>query len=1010
MNILPRSHSNFALIFPDMAGVRLGRFFAGMLAFVLWTAAARAQSSAAAPTFSPGGGTYTSGQTVAITTSTGGASIRYTTDGSTPTETNGTLYSGPLNINVTTTLQAIAYETGYTDSPVASATYTINPPISLSGVRLWLKADDPAITLNNGNVKIWPDRSSNGGNDATQLTGANQPALVANAVNGRPVVRFNGTSSWMSLPNFMNGDTTGGELFVVVKAAQAVPSNASCAWQFGGANSGEYYTNTVGAIYDDFGSTTRTNEGVPSIPVNQYNVYNVSADNSSWTARMNGQLLFTRSSNQVGFNTAPTIGLPSVPFYFNGDIAEIIVYDHKLSDADRAAVGAYCTAKYALPIPPPSVPTGLTAVVVSPTQVNLSWTQAATTGITYTIERSQNGGSYSVIGQVTDGSSYFDSGLVANTTYSYQIEASDYAGSSGYGTQQSVTTPGTGTDFPTSGMRLWLKADDGPVITAKGVSIWQDRTPGADGSNNATQLTGANQPALVTAATDSTVPNGRPVVRFNGTSSYLTLPNFMNGDTTSGELFVVVKAAQAVPTNPRCAWQFGGSGSPSYYPHSNGSVYDDFGSTTRTDIGVPSIPVNQYNLYNVSADNTSWTARMNGVLLSQSASNQVAFNSAPTLGYWTNGTSTYYFNGDIAEVVVYGRMLSDAERASVQTYLYDKYFQPAAAPTFNPASGTYFNAQIVTITSATNGATIRYTTDGSPPTETNGTVYSGPVSITATTTLQAIAYEAGYADSPVASGTYTLQAATPVFNLAPGTYFNAQTVAITTATSGATIRYTTDGSTPTETNGTLYAGPVTIDATTVLNAIANEAGFNDSSVASGTYTLAASLPVFNPAPGTYANAQTVTITSATTGAAIRYTTDGSMPTETNGTLYSGRVSIGATTTLQAVAYEAGFADSAVASGTYTLQAAAPVFSPASGHTVTIASATSGATIRYTTDGSTPTEINGAVYSAPLSITAPVTLKAVAYETGFTDSMVTSATIGITTVTIATPANGSTINN
>ena len=61
--------------------------------------------------------------------------------------------------------------------------------------------------------------------------------------------------------------------------------------------------------------------------------------------------------------------------------------------------------------------------------------------------------------------------------------------------------------------------------------------------------------------------------------------------------------------------------------------------------------------------------------------------------------------------------------------------------------------QWVTISTTTSGATIRYTTDGTTPTETVGTVYSSPVSISAATaTLQAIAYASGMSDSAVASG------------------------------------------------------------------------------------------------------------------------------------------------------------------------------------------------------------------------------------------------------------------
>jgi len=82
---------------------------------------------AATPTFSPAAGTYSSTQSVTINTLTSGASIRYTTDGSTPTSSVGTLYHHtPASVSSSLTLKAIAYKSGMTDSAVASAAYTIN--------------------------------------------------------------------------------------------------------------------------------------------------------------------------------------------------------------------------------------------------------------------------------------------------------------------------------------------------------------------------------------------------------------------------------------------------------------------------------------------------------------------------------------------------------------------------------------------------------------------------------------------------------------------------------------------------------------------------------------------------------------------------------------------------------------------------------------------------------------------------------------------------------------------
>ena len=92
-----------------------------------------ASSTAATPTFSPVAGTYSSTQTVTISSTTSLAVLCYTTDGSTPTETanlcsGGTTatYSTPISVSTTQTVKAIATLAGYTDSAVGSAAYTIS--------------------------------------------------------------------------------------------------------------------------------------------------------------------------------------------------------------------------------------------------------------------------------------------------------------------------------------------------------------------------------------------------------------------------------------------------------------------------------------------------------------------------------------------------------------------------------------------------------------------------------------------------------------------------------------------------------------------------------------------------------------------------------------------------------------------------------------------------------------------------------------------------------------------
>src|SRR5882724_2277811 len=137
-----------------------------------------------------------------------------------------------------------------------------------------------------------------------------------------------------------------------------------------------------------------------------------------------------------------------------------------------------------------------------------------------------------------------------------------------------------------------------------------------------------------------------------------------------------------------------------------------------------------------------------------------------------------------------------------------------APPTFSPAPGVYTQPQSVTLNDATSGATMYYTLDGSMPT-TASTRYTGPISVTRTTTVKAIASASGMTDSDVASATYTIliKVAPPTFSPAPGVYTQPQSVTLNDATSGATIYYTTDGSTPT-TASTRYTGPVLVTSTT----------------------------------------------------------------------------------------------------------------------------------------------------------------------------------------------------
>lgn len=95
---------------------------------------------------------------------------------------------------------------------------------------------------------------------------------------------------------------------------------------------------------------------------------------------------------------------------------------------------------------------------------------------------------------------------------------------------------------------------------------------------------------------------------------------------------------------------------------------------------------------------------------------------------------------------------------------------------------------------------------------------------------------AGTGSTPIPPPPSTQQVATPAFSTAAGSYATAQTVGITDTTPGATIYYTTDGTTPTAAS-TKYTAPLAVTHTQTIKALAVASGYTDSSVASATYTI-----------------------------------------------------------------------------------------------------------------------------------------------------------------------------
>ena len=163
-----------------------------------------------------------------------------------------------------------------------------------------------------------------------------------------------------------------------------------------------------------------------------------------------------------------------------------------------------------------------------------------------------------------------------------------------------------------------------------------------------------------------------------------------------------------------------------------------------------------------------------------------------------------------------------------------------ARPTFSPPGGSYTSAQTVTLASTVVGGSMRYTTDGSAP-NVHSPAYYGAITVNKATTINAIAIASDQSESAIASATYLIGSdsgtvATPIFSHPAGSYATRISVNLLSATAGASVRFTTDGSIPTI-NSSAYGGPIELSSSATVKAIAFKNGMTPSAVASASYIL-----------------------------------------------------------------------------------------------------------------------------------------------------------------------------
>lgn len=335
-----------------------------------------------------------------------------------------------------------------------------------------------------------------------------------------------------------------------------------------------------------------------------------------------------------------------------------------------------------------------------------------------------------------------------------------------------------------------------------------------------------------------------------------------------------------------------------------------------------------------------------------------------------------------------------------------------SAPTFTPDGGEISSTSEITITCATEGASIYYTTDGSEPSATNGTLYSAPFSLSAAATVKAIAIDptGALSASSIAEASFSFPVANIAeFIAAANTHATTISGTVTVVAQSGQYLFIQDNSGKVVVYGTLdqtyYNGDQLSGIKGTWSPYNGLPELKPETTSLGTATAGAAvepevltieeLAIDNLLA--YVKIEGVTIPESTsksvtitdeTGEVTMYNTLGITVTSGENLTVVGFISC-YNTTMQLMPLQI-----TSASGLEVVEA--PVFNPASGaitptQEISITCATEGASIYFTVDGTEPSETNGTLYSTPFVPGKAVTIKAIAVKEGMANSAVVEAT-------------------
>ena len=597
------------------------------------------------------------------------------------------------------------------------------------GLSLWLKADAGVTASVDGSVTAWADQSGNA-NHAGQSDATMTPARVDNALNGKPVLRFDGTDDYLEVPDSESlsnaGDLT---TFFVIKFDDFATYRA--VWAKTSVNlpgSTDYYAlpNTgVPRLYRGNGSGTGLGsfDGA-ALRAGSYLLAGFGVEGNQATHFLSSQSTTSGTLNaEVADADTPLLIGTRQDFVtrMKGDIAEILIYNRTLSAADRASVVDYLAKKYDIQNLPPTVTLARTpaaASVPAGTTLTLTATASDADGRIERVEFLANGGVVA-----TAIAPPFRARVTVKTSGTYAFSARAIDDKDARTTSAELTATATGSGTPptldvTSNLQLWLRADAGVSTGADGtVTGWNDQS---GKSNNAGQPETAFAPKLVANG-----QAGLPVIRFDGTDDYLEIPDSdslsIAGDITTlwvvkMENFATYRAVWAKTQNnlpaPNDYYTLPNSGIPRLYRGNGASDLGFFDGGTAYTAGA-------FQVAGYASATGNIRHFLNGNVTSRGFIAATPADTDTTLRIGTRDDYVTVLHGDLSELLIFDTALSDADLEKTQVYLGEKYkigllSSTNTPPTISitaPATGTTAaspaNIEIQATAADTDGAVAR---------------------------------------------------------------------------------------------------------------------------------------------------------------------------------------------------------------------------------------------------------------------------------------------------------------